>query len=71
MDGLSYQTMKDIVNDILDSIENNTKNIRHLKCGRCNYEWNFKGKDKYRASCPNCKTSVILNPIRKKKERRW
>ena len=31
-----------------------------IKCKRCEKEWEYKGKSKYYASCPNCKTSVKI-----------
>ena len=68
MDRLAHQLMNDIVKDIMDSINNNTNRIRRLKCNRCEYEWNFKGKDRYRADCPSCHTTIVLNPVRKKKK---
>ena len=40
-----------------------------LKCKRCKYKWNYKGKSKYYACCPNCKTSVkIQNENERKNE---
>lgn len=29
-----------------------------LKCQRCGYEWDYKGKSKWYASCPRCRTTV-------------
>jgi len=29
-----------------------------LRCGRCGYEWNYKGKSEWYASCPRCRTTV-------------
>ena len=31
-----------------------------LKCQRCGYSWNYQGKNKYVASCPHCRTSVMF-----------
>jgi len=35
-----------------------------LKCQRCGYEWNYKGKSKWYTSCPKCKTSVKIKELR-------
>lgn len=34
-----------------------------LKCPRktCGYEWDYKGKSKYKATCPICTTSVMVH----------
>ena len=34
-----------------------------LKCQRCGYEWDYKGKSKWYTSCPKCKTSVKIKEI--------
>ena len=50
---------------IVEDILNATKHIKRLCCNRCSYEWNYKGKDSYRADCPNCHTTIVLKPVRK------
>lgn len=35
------------------------KGIR-LKCEKCGYEWEYRGKMTFYATCPNCKTSVRI-----------
>ncbi len=39
--------------------------MKELKCHRCKHEWIYKGKSKWYASCPDCRTSVR---IKEKKE---
>jgi DNA-directed RNA polymerase subunit RPC12/RpoP len=34
-----------------------------LKCKKCGKSWNYNGKNKYYATCPDCKTSVLLNSV--------
>jgi predicted nucleotidyltransferase len=29
-----------------------------LRCGRCGYGWEYKGKSEWYTSCPRCRTSV-------------
>ena len=31
-----------------------------LKCYKCGYEWDYKGKRRRYATCPDCKTSVNI-----------
>lgn len=31
-----------------------------LKCKRCEYEWDYKGKRRFYATCPDCHTLVKL-----------
>ena len=31
-----------------------------LKCQRCKKEWEYKGDNKFYATCPDCKTSVKI-----------
>jgi hypothetical protein len=45
-----------------------------IKCKRCGYEWDYKGKSEWYAPCSRCKTSVNIkkqkikdNHIEKKK----
>ena len=39
-----------------------------IKCQRCGYEWDYKGKSEWYAPCSRCKTSVnIKKQINKKK----
>ena len=35
-----------------------------VKCQRCGYEWTYKGKSKWYACCPMCRTSVNLKKRR-------
>ncbi len=35
-----------------------------LRCHRCGYEWTYKGKMKWYASCPQCRTSVKIEKQR-------
>ena len=38
-----------------------------LKCKRCKYEWDYKGKALFYCSCPRCLTKVRTRPLIKKK----
>jgi len=29
-----------------------------LKCKKCKHDWNYKGKSKYYATCPQCYNKV-------------
>jgi len=31
-----------------------------VKCSKCGYEWNYKGKRNRYVTCPNCKSSVKI-----------
>ncbi len=31
-----------------------------LKCNNCKYEWEYKGKSKYYATCPRCLQKVKI-----------
>ena len=31
-----------------------------LQCKKCEKVWNYSGKNKYYATCPDCKTSVKI-----------
>jgi len=31
-----------------------------IKCNKCGYEWNYKGRRTRYATCPNCKASVKI-----------
>ena len=31
-----------------------------LKCSNCSYEWDYKGKNTYYATCPDCLNKVKL-----------
>ena len=31
-----------------------------LKCGKCKYEWDYHGKMRFRATCPDCKANVRI-----------
>ena len=44
---------------ILTYILNNVK----LRCGRCGYEWLYRGKSEWYTSCPRCKTSVRVGRV--------
>lgn len=37
-----------------------------LKCRRCDKKWDYKGENKFYATCPDCKTSVKINNDTKK-----
>ncbi|MHA1835191.1 MAG: DUF1660 family phage protein [Candidatus Baldrarchaeia archaeon] len=37
-----------------------------LKCKHCGYEWDYKGKAKYYASCPRCRYLVRIAPYKKR-----
>jgi len=41
-----------------------------LKCKRqgCEREWEYKGKSKFYASCPQCKSSVRIRKPKEEKE---
>jgi len=30
-----------------------------IKCPKCDYEWDYKGKSKYYLSCPRCRYGNI------------
>lgn len=36
-----------------------------LKCHRCRHKWNYKGKNKYVATCPHCRTYVTIKKCMK------
>jgi len=38
-----------------------------IKCNHCEYKWEYKGKSKFYASCPNClrKVNVKNNKLLK------
>jgi len=36
--------------------------MKEIKCQKCNYEWNYKGKLGF-ASCPNCGTKVKVKVV--------
>ena len=38
-----------------------------LKCKRCGYEWDYKGKSEWYASCSRCKTSINIKKQLKSK----
>jgi len=35
-----------------------------LKCPKCGYEWDYKGRMTYYATCPNCKRPVRIKDVR-------
>lgn len=34
-----------------------------IKCQRCKYEWEYKGKSKWYTSCPKCRTSINVRKL--------
>jgi len=34
-----------------------------LKCRKCKYEWDWKGKHKYYATCPRCLSKINVEKI--------
>lgn len=34
-----------------------------VKCDRCEKEWEYKGKNKYYATCPDCHNAVKLRDL--------
>jgi len=39
-----------------------------LECKRCGYVWNYKGKNKYYATCPRCLAKVNVKTSRVRKD---
>lgn len=39
----------------------------HLKCKHCGYKWDYKGKKKVQAVCPDCMRRILINPPKKSK----
>ena len=39
-----------------------------LKCNHCGYEWNYKGKSKYYATCPRCLRKVKVRTFGEREE---
>ena len=37
-----------------------TQRVIPLKCQRCAYIWYYKGKNRYVATCPHCRTFVTI-----------
>jgi len=35
---------------------------KKLKCKKCGYEWEYKGKSEYYTSCPRCRANVRVKP---------
>ena len=35
-----------------------------LRCRRCGYEWDYKGKNEYYATCPHCLAKVSVRSDR-------
>ena len=31
-----------------------------MKCKKCGYSWEYKGKSKFYASCPRCRTNIKI-----------
>jgi hypothetical protein len=40
------------------------KNEIPIGCHRCRHIWNYTGKNEYVASCPSCKTAVMIRKHR-------
>ncbi len=38
-----------------------SQKVTPLKCQRCDHIWNYKGKNKFVATCPHCRTYVTLS----------
>jgi len=34
--------------------------MTRLRCAKCGYEWDYKGRRDRYATCPNCKASVKI-----------
>ncbi len=41
-----------------------TQNVIPLRCQRCRHKWHYKGKNKYVANCPHCRTYVTIKKSR-------
>lgn len=41
-----------------------TQNVLPLKCQGCSHDWYYKGKNKYVAPCPHCRTYVTIKKSR-------
>ena len=39
---------------------NNNNNKMELKCSNCEKQWNYRGKNKVTATCPDCRTLVKI-----------
>ena len=39
-----------------------------MKCHNCGYEWDYKGKSKYYATCPRCHYKVNVQKMGDQKE---
>lgn len=37
-----------------------SQKVTPLKCQRCHHFWNYKGKNRYVATCPHCRTYVTI-----------
>lgn len=35
-----------------------------LKCKKCGYEWEYRGKNPYYATCPRCLKKVKIRSVR-------
>lgn len=35
-----------------------------IKCQRCKYEWEYKGKSEWYASCPKCRTAINVRKLK-------
>ncbi|AIF83942.1 hypothetical protein NTE_01883 [Candidatus Nitrososphaera evergladensis SR1] len=35
--------------------------LKRLTCGKCAYEWLYKGRSPFWTSCPRCRTNVKTN----------
>jgi len=39
-----------------------------IKCKKCQYKWNYKGKSEYYATCPRCYNKInIKKDVRRQK----
>lgn len=36
-----------------------------LKCPNCSYEWEYEGKMKYYATCPDCRFGIPIRTLTK------
>lgn len=40
-----------------------------IKCKRCDYQWEYKGKSEWYTSCPKCKTTVNIKKLKGKESK--
>lgn len=41
-------------------IQTISENTVRLRCQRCGHEWDYKGKNRYFATCPHCRIYVSV-----------